>query len=255
MISEEKIIFPNSKGDRLIGILSTPKDNTGSVVILCHGFTTSKNSPTYISLAKSFADQRIATFRFDFFGHGESEGKFGKITVTEGADDILNAIKYLKFSGYKKIALAGKSFGGISSAIAATKTNDLIALALISPVSDYPEVKRARRSETNIAEWKKTGFTIHKNSKGQEFKLDYSFWEDIQKNIVYDVADLIKIPTLIIHGDADKTVLVNQSRKTAKLIPDCKYIEVSGVDHQFSNPDNFGRMIKEVTDFIVDKLK
>jgi alpha/beta superfamily hydrolase len=66
------------------------------VIILCHGFTTSKDSSTNIELEQKLNSKNIATLRFDFFGHGESEGDFKNITISEAVDDILNAIKYLK---------------------------------------------------------------------------------------------------------------------------------------------------------------
>jgi enterochelin esterase-like enzyme len=45
----------------------------------------------------------------------------------------------LKKLGYTKIGLMGSSFGGISSIMAASKTNDLFVLTLKSPVSNFEE--------------------------------------------------------------------------------------------------------------------
>lgn len=255
MINEEKIVFTNSKGDKLVGILAKPSDSTNiPVVIIVHGFTTNKDRPKYTELAKKLYENNITSLRFDLFGHGESDGDFADITITEGVDDVLRAIKYLKLLGYSKLALIGNSFGGITSFVVANKTNDLSTLALISPVSDYPEVERIRRSESDIAKWKENGFTIHKSSKGQEFRLNYSFWEDIQKYLVYDIADRIKVPTLIVHGDADDLVPIEQSRKTAKLIPNCQLIEIKGATHRYEDQNHFDQMIDAVLKFIIVNL-
>ena len=79
----EKIFFENSKGNKLCGILSNPtNDKNKSIIVLCHGFSTSKESSTYISLEQILNKNNISTFRFDFFGHGESEGKFENLTTT-----------------------------------------------------------------------------------------------------------------------------------------------------------------------------
>ena len=51
------------------------------IAILCHGFLSSKTSSTNNALTRMLIAQGIATFRFDFFGQGESEGPFDQITV------------------------------------------------------------------------------------------------------------------------------------------------------------------------------
>lgn len=251
---EQKLYFQNSKGDKLCGILADPTGSTQTpIVILCHGFTTNKNRPKYMTLSDELSKNSIASFRFDLFGHGESEGDFADITISEGVDDALNAIEFVKNQGYKKIIFLGCSFGGIVAFVTATKSTDLQALALISPVSDYPEVEKMRRSDADIADWKKNGFIYHTNSKGVKFRLNYSFWEDIQKYLVYKIADQINISTVIVHGDADDIVPITQSRKTAKLIPDCQLVEIEGADHRYKNPEHFEKMIKTVVNFIVQK--
>lgn len=76
----KKVNFNNSKGNKLCGILTNPtEDKNKPIIILCHGFSSSKDSSTYTSLAESFTKHDISTFRFDFFGHGESEGILKKL--------------------------------------------------------------------------------------------------------------------------------------------------------------------------------
>ncbi len=93
----EKIFFSNSKGDKLCGVFSNPvNDDSVPIVILCHGFTTSKDSLTNRRLEEVLNKQNVATLRIDLFAHGESEGRFEEITVSEAVDDIINAIKYVQ---------------------------------------------------------------------------------------------------------------------------------------------------------------
>jgi len=250
---QEKIYFSNSKGDKLCGILSNPQTNFNlPVIILCHGFTTSKNSPSYIKFEQIFNNKNIATFRFDLFGHGESEGDFENITISEGVDDILNAIKYSKKKGFSKIGLVGSSFGGIASIMAASKTNDLFVLALKSPVSNYLEREYRRRTKQEIEKWKSEGFVIHMNSRGEKRKLNYSFFEDYKNNNGYEVAKKIKIPVLIVHGDQDKSIPVEQSKKTISILENGKLEIIKGASHYYSNPEYFDKMIKLISDFIID---
>ncbi|MCK4786450.1 MAG: hypothetical protein KAV87_22015, partial [Desulfobacteraceae bacterium] len=81
---KEKIFFKDSKGNKLCGILSNPTSQKEKpIIILCHGFSTSKEGRTYVRLEEILNSSGISTFRFDFFGHGESEGIFEEITTSE----------------------------------------------------------------------------------------------------------------------------------------------------------------------------
>jgi len=250
---EKKVYFQNSKGDKLCAILLCPsRSKSKLVVILAHGFSTHKNSGINIVFAKRLDKQDISTFRFDFYGHGESEGKFEDITISEAVDDILQAIKYLKSQGYKKVGLMGSSFGGMSSIIAASKTKDLYLLALKSPVSNYLDKETGTKPEEEIDEWKKKGFRYYTSGDGRKSKLNYSFYEDFEYNDGYKAAPKINIPTLIVHGDEDETVPYKQSAKTSKLIPDCKLHTVTGGNHRYDNPKHREEMWEVIVDFIVE---
>jgi len=252
---KEKLFFKNSKGNRLCGILSNPmSDKESSIIILCHGFTTGKEGNTYVRLEKMLNEKGISTFRFDFFGHGESEGNFEEITTSEAVDDILNAIQFLKASGYRKIGLVGSSFGGLASMVAASNTNDLYVLALKSPVSDYSSLFDAQhdKQEIELETWKEKGFVYFTNGNGRERKLNYSFFEDAKKIRGYESAKNIELPTLIVHGDKDETVPVEQSKRTANLIENCRLELIEGADHRYTDPEHFGRMLHLISEYIIN---
>jgi dipeptidyl aminopeptidase/acylaminoacyl peptidase len=248
----EKIFFENSKGQKLCGILSNPtslKENP--IIILCHGFSTSKDGRTYVRLEEILNNSEISTFRFDFFGHGESEGKFEEQTLSEAVDDIRNAIEFLKGSGYRKIGLFGSSFGGMASIIVASDTNYLYILALKSPVSDYLGVLLARISEQELKSWKKNGVIYFTGTEGEELKLNYSFFEDATKISGYELSKKIKIPTLIVHGNKDETVPVEQSKKMAGMIENCRLEIIDGGDHTYSKEENFRKLLELISKFII----
>ncbi len=251
---KEKIFFKNSKGNKLCGILSNPTSQKEKpVIILCHGFSTSKEGRTYIRLEEILNDKGISTFRFDFFGHGESEGKFEEITTVEAVDDIQNAIKLLEESGYKRIGLVGSSFGGMASIIAASKTNALYVLALKSPVSDYTALIHSRVDEQDIKDWKEKGIIDVIGVDDEARKLKYSFYEEAEKTKAYEAAQNIKIPALIVHGDEDETVPIGQSRKTASLIQSCRLEVIEGADHTYSDTSHFEKMLDLISEFIIEQ--
>lgn len=251
---ETKLFFPNSKGNKLCAILSDPtEDKTKPIIIMMHGFASNKDTAKNLEFQKLFNQAGIATFRVDFFGHGESEGAFEDITVSEGVDDILQAIAYLKEQGYTKIGLTGSSFGGICSMVAASETHDLFVLGLICPVSNLEEIERNRKSEISIDAWQKTGYRYFEKHTGEKLQLKYAYFEDAVKNLGYDAAPKITVPTIIVHGDADTNVPIEQSQKTSKLIPDCKLVVIPGADHRFTEEKHFDQLIKAISEFVIEK--
>ncbi len=246
---EEKLFFDNGNGVRLCGLLNRPSENTDEVVILAHGYGSHKNRPKYLRFAKEFGKRNIATFRFDFLGRGESEGSFEDITISEGANSILKAIDILKSKDFSEFGLIGISFGGISSAIASSKTDELKALVLVCPVSDYVSKKVLEMTDDGIRKWKETGCT-----QIEDRLLRYQFFEDAKKNNVYDVAHRINVPTMIIHGTSDEIVPFEQSMKTSGLIKNCRLERVEGCGHRFSKKEYFEKMIELAVDFVSENI-
>lgn len=254
---EQKMFFANSKGDKLCGILTNPTgDVTQPLIILTHGFHSTKNTKNFLLLRELLAQHNFSVFRFDTYGQGESEGKFEQLTVSEGVDDILQAIAYLKRQHFTRMGLIGSSFGGNASIMAAVRTHDLSVLALKSPVSNYEEKTRAQLTQQQIQEWKDKGYRdMYDGSKeGKPLRLNYSYFEDFKYNDGYSVAPQITIPTIIVHGDKDESVPVEQSIKLSKLIPQSTLVLIKGADHTYSYPDHTKQMAHAITDFIVEHV-
>jgi pimeloyl-ACP methyl ester carboxylesterase len=249
---KRKIGFSSSQGHELCGILSDPTgDKRKPPIVLCHGFTTSKDGRTYVRLEQILNRKDFSTFRFDFFGHGESAGDFADITISEAVDDVQSAIRLMKKFGYGRIGLVGSSFGGFASILAAGQSDDVFALALKSPVSDYLGLLIARDQDLDIETWEKKGFIMVDASDGNKRRLNYSFFADAEGKQGYILAEKIKSPTLIVHGDRDETVPLSQSQKAAGIIPDCRLEIIHGADHTYSHPQHFEVMIDLISGFVV----
>lgn len=222
---ETKVLFKDSKGNKLSGILSTPVSNADiPIVILCHGLNSSKDSKTNIELGNILEKRGIASFRFDFFGHQESEGKPENRTVDAFVDDILSAVSYLKDKGYKEMGIVGASFGGLSAVIAASKTNDLKFMALKSP------------------------------GMGKTSRKMPNYKEDFDAKTWFAAGKEIKIPTLIVHGSADEDVELEFAKSLAECIKNSKLEIISGADHQYTKKEDFERMIKLISGFVIENV-
>jgi pimeloyl-ACP methyl ester carboxylesterase len=240
---KRKIFFSSSKNHELCGILSDPTGDKRLPITLL--------GRTYVRLEEILNANRVSTFRFDFFGHGESSGDFADITINEALDDVRSAIRFVKDSGYERIGLMGSSFGGFASLLAASEADDLFVLALKSPVSDYLGLLIARDNQINIQAWRRLGYISIEGTDGESLRLNYSFFDDAEKIQGYVLAKNIKAPTLIVHGDRDETVPLVQSQKACGIIPRCRLEIIPGADHVYSFPEHFERMICLISDFVI----
>jgi dipeptidyl aminopeptidase/acylaminoacyl peptidase len=225
------------------------------MIVLVHGFSSNKYTANFLKLKDILNSKGISSFRFDVWGHGESEGRFEEITITEAVDNILQAIKFLKSLGYWKIGLVGSSFGGIASIVTVSRRSDIFLLALKSPVSNYEEKEITTKSKEELKNWRKTGFRYYESGDGRKLKLNYSFYEDFKNNDGYKAAHNIKAPTIIVHGDADESVPVSQSIKISKLIPDCRLVLIKGANHRYTERSHTQQMLKAISDFIIENSK
>lgn len=254
---KQKITFQNSKGDNLVGIISNPsEDKDKPIIVLCHGFSSSKDSNSYKLFEEKFNSKGVSTLRFDFYGHGESDGKFEDITVSESVDDALSAIKYLQDQGYQKISLIGSSFGGQAALLVAAKKPGIFALGLRCPVGNYMGKLIAKYEESDVNEWKEQGhITYTTGGDDRQLKLNYSFYEDALKHDGYEEAKKITVPTIIVHGEKDTIVPIKQSITVCNNIPGCRLVKFPESGHRFSHGNDYEGAINEVFNFFMAKIK
>ena len=225
MTMETKISFKNSHEKKLSAILSTPApDKILPVIILCHGLDTGKDATTNVKLADIFLKNNIASFRLDFFAHGESEGKIEDRNVEEFVDDILCAIKFLKAKGYKKFGIYGGSFGGVASVIAASRNPDIKIMALKAAGMGQSRKMPNYKKDFDSKSWIKAGLKV-------------------------------KIPTLIVHGSVDEEIEVSLAKELAKSIKSSKLEIFKDADHRFSKKEDFDRCVDILSEFIISNIE
>ena len=248
----EKIFFRSAAGIGICGILSGPCPGTRVPgAVLCHGFATGKDGRTYVRLEEILNDAGVATLRFDFFGHGESGGDLADITVSEAVDEVAGALAFIHSRGYAPLGLMGSSFGGLAAVLAAADAPDLACLALKSPVSDTLARLLAERDGQSLEDWRSSGSIPLTDDEGKGLRLDYTFYEDAESVRVYDAASRISLPTLIVHGAADETVPVDQSRRLASILPRGRLEILPGADHRYSRNADFEIMLQRISAFII----
>jgi len=259
------IYFKNSRRQKLCGIISraesgaaksthSSKESDSSklavsskrantAILMCHGLGSSKDDNLYISLQDKLNELGLATFRMDLLGHGDSDGEYNDLTLTETIDDILCAKHELEKIGYTNIGFIGSSFGGVGGIMAASK-EQFHFLVLISPPTYY-DVSEMIKSGIYIL---KELMKINKTTQKKKASPNIRFFRDYGSYDSYAAAEKISIPVLIIQGDKDKIVPLVKSRELKKKIKGSKIKIFKGADHVYTKA--YKKLAKEIMKFV-----
>jgi pimeloyl-ACP methyl ester carboxylesterase len=252
---DELLTFQDAKGRRISAVFSGAVQPPQSVVLLCHGFLSSKNSTTNKALTRALNETGIATFRFDFFGQGESEGPFEDITVSLAVEQADAAVALIRSRGYDRIGLAGSSFGGLVAILVTAQRQDIACLALKCPVVDFAEELRLEFGPDELERWRSTDTIPNLLGGPGRVRLKYGMYEDCQQHVAYEPASRILAPTLIVQGARDELVPLHQSQRLFSALQGPKRLDLlPEADHQFSRGEDFRTMTAAMTEWLVGHL-
>lgn len=191
-----------------------PEKDKCPVVILMHGFMSSKKMHPIPELAASLAREGIASISFDFNAHGKSEGDFIDMTIANEISDakaVLNYVKELPF--ISSIAFLGHSQGGVIAGMLAGELEDNEhkpkCLALLAPAAVLKDdalagqCMGAKYDAKNPPEYVNVMF----------HKLGRKFIKAAQKLDIIGTSCKYTGNVCLIHGSLDKIVPISYSEQ------------------------------------------
>jgi len=196
-----------------MGVLHAPQTDTKKIVVVAHGFTSSKDRERYVKLANALVKHTIALLRFDFGGCGESESR--EITISAQVDDLRSVIAYVQNAGYTHVGVLGESLGALTAL--KSFSEDLRALVLWSPTTkpfdfgDFPDEV--------LAGLEMKGSYIKTRIDGSSYVIPEKYYEELCGFSQKEVLENITIPVLIIHGEADDKESIENSEEAMTLLP------------------------------------
>jgi alpha/beta superfamily hydrolase len=245
------VFFHNSSGNKLVGILEYAGESDGPIAIIGHGAMGSKENSYVIDLAKRLNKEGIVTFRIDFNSHGESEGKFSQTGVQTWADDLKHAfIKVKEFDiDTQRIGLFGYSLSASASIVSAPSLEPR-AIVSGATITDFKKVIWEKFLGVSLQEWKEKGKVL---IDGNE--LHYNFFEQgIEEDFLF-AASNIKCPTLVVHGEKDSIVPIEQGKNLYKTLNSKKnFIEIKGADHSGMNDEQYEDFLSSSTNWFAKHL-
>ena len=221
------------------------------IIIFCHGYKGFKDWGAWNLMAKAFANAGFYFVKFNFSHNGGTVEQpidfpdleaFGNNNYTKELDDLQSVIDWLFFNpetkneaDFNNITLLGHSRAGGIVTIKAEEDNRIKKVISLAGVCDF-----GSRSSTigNLEQWKKDGVKYVLNGRTkQQMPHYYQFYEDFKTNenrlnIKRAVSNL-KIPYLIIHGNTDTSVSIDEAYKLHEWNKNSELKIIEAADHVF----------------------
>lgn len=222
------------------------------MVVFCHGFGGSKDGPLFELIADSLQRHGIASIRFDFNGHGESEGDFKDMTVPNEINDAKKVIEYVRDLRYvSKVGLVGHSQGGVVAAMTAGELcEDIAAVALMAPAAVLRD--DAIRGSTFGANYNPLDPPEYVELWGGK-RLGGKYIKTAFSLPIYETAARYQGPALVIHGNGDRVVPYTYGERFHQQWKGSEFVLQEYFDHGFSQ--NIYRTTDIVSEFLIRTLR
>lgn len=233
---EERLTIQGSQG-KLKAIMQKPLLKEGDkcqMVMLCHGFGGSKDGPLFELIADSLQKNGIASIRFDFNGHGESEGDFKDMTVPNEIEDAKMVYEYVKALPFvSDISIVGHSQGGVVSAMVAGElgTEAFRSVVLLAPAAVLRD--DAIRGNTMGKMYNPLDPPEYVEMWDGK-KLGAKYIRSAFSLPIYETAVKYQGPMLVVHGNADRVVPYTYGQRFHQQNPNSNFVLLEYYDHGFS---------------------
>lgn len=222
-------------------------------VMFMPGFFSHMQGTKALWLEQCCRERGQAYVRFDYRGHGESDGRFEEGTVSDWLNDTLLILDH---AADKPVIAVGSSMGGWIALLAAlARPGAITGLVGIASSPDFTRtIYEKKMNDDQRREIDRQGF-IRQPSKYQEEPviITRKLIEDGEKHLVLDRDKLdLDIPVCLIHGKKDADVPWQKSQALQKLIgrDKCELILVPDGEHRLSRQQDLkliDRAVQNIT--------
>ena len=215
-------------GRKIYGELFTPQGDCKGVAIVSHGFNGNHSfGRNYYDLMQELG---YKCYIFDFpCGSTKSLSNSNTLNMSipdEKSDLQAIASHFKQQDPNQEIVLIGESQGGLISALtAATMKDDISRLILVFPALCIPDNWRDRYPQLS---------DIPEVTDLWGVKLGRRFFEEIHDMKPLDIIGAYEGPVLIVQGDQDRIVSMEDSEKAVDIYNDARLHVIAGAGHGFN---------------------
>ena len=239
-------------GLTLRGVLEKQGDGPAPLVIMLHGFG-GRMDAFPGGWMQEWNDALIAagfaTLRFDFSGHGDSEGEFRDMTLFSEIEDAAAFLRWaMTLPDVTDIHLLGHSQGGVVAGMLAGYYHDKIGkLVMLAPAASL---------KTDAIEGTCMGVRYDPQHIPEALQIGRSltggFYFRIAQTLpIHEVTAQFAGPALAVIGGADTVVHAENIRRYGETMPHCQVVEYPTLDHGLGGKEH-AQSVLEVVEFLKD---
>ncbi|GAB5565290.1 MAG: alpha/beta fold hydrolase [Winogradskyella sp.] len=251
-IKKNFILYRTDKKPILIDTFYNEDVKNQPLIIFCHGYKGFKDWGAWNLMAETIAKEGFCLIKFNFSHNGgtmenpivfQDLEAFGNNNYTKELDDLNDVIDWsvetLKNNdcvNTSNINLIGHSRGGGITILKASEDPRITKLITLASVCDFGKLTA---TIGDLEEWKKQGVKYVLNGRTkQQMPHFYQFYEDFKANeerLHIETAEKrLTIPHLIIHGDNDTSVKIDEAYALHLWNPKTKLEIIENADHVFN---------------------
>ena len=214
-------------------------------IIFFSGYKSDMNGTKACSIERFCIEQNISFTKFDYYGHGKSDGKFEDGTITRWLEDSI--LIFDKITEGKQI-LIGSSMGSWIMFLLAAKRK--LNIACVIGIASAPDFTKSfwKNAKLDVKKELIEKGIFWQNSLYSDDKTPITYKFIIDSKKFYILKDKISLdcPVRLIHGLNDKDASYKNSIKLAKKItsPDISIHFLPEGDHRLSKPNEINCIIQ-----------
>lgn len=195
----------NNRGERLAYVHIEGRDKTLPAVLFLGGFKSDMQGTKALFLQAFCALRGQEFVRFDYAGHGQSEGSFVDGTVGLWADDAMVILDKV-IQG--EVILVGSSMGGWIALLLLLRYRERVkALVGIAAAPDFTRDIESKMSPDEHQEMLETGRLEVPNEYSDEpYIFTQALLDDGEKNSLLDREYDLDVPIVLLQGKLDQSV-------------------------------------------------
>ena len=240
------------------------------ILIFCHGYKGFKDWGAWNLMAENFANAGFFFVKFNFSHNGGTAEQpidfpdleaFGNNNYSKELDDLGNVIDWVSENSdikneidLNEIYLIGHSRGAGIVLLKSDEDSRAKKVISLAGVSDY---KSRFPKNQKLQEWEEKKVYFVKNGRThQEMPHFYQFFRDFEKNEkrlnIKKATQNLEIPLLIIHGNNDTSVSINEAKNLHKWNSKSMFKIIENSNHVFgtSHPWDKERVSEELLEAI-----
>lgn len=224
----------------------------GPLVMFCGGYMSDMEGTKATHFERQCIARGQAYVRFDYSGHGSSDGRFDDGTIGAWAGDALDILDHVRTDD-QKVIIIGSSMGGwISLLMAHARQDHMQGLIGIAAAPDFTEeIYHRRLSDTMRAALKDNGYVMVPSDYDEPYKFTLKFFEEAKDRLLLSHKYSWPFPVHLFQGGQDTAVLPQtvQFIQNALAGTPCDITMIDDGDHSLSRSQDLEKIDAVITDF------